>query len=175
MWPLISSRRISSACEAASSGVSANFTPPAFMRPPVSTCDLMTVGPPISSAARRASSAVVAKPCADTGIPALATILLRFVFEEPHEAAEPYPGRSMRLATCLLALFLLLPATAQAAELTIDFAGSVGGAVRLRARDSQASSRQDGAPLAGQTVSIQARNYPFRDALRGDRDGDDRR
>ena len=58
----------------ASSGVSANFTPPAFMRPPVSTCDLITVGSPISSAIRRASSGVVAKPCGEIGMPALATI-----------------------------------------------------------------------------------------------------
>ena len=51
MWPPISSFRISSACCAASSGVSANLTPPAFIRPPVSTWDLITVGPPIFSAA----------------------------------------------------------------------------------------------------------------------------
>ena len=74
MWPLISSFRTFSACSAASSGVSANCTPPAFIRPPVSTCDLITTGPPISSAIRRASSAVLAKPCLVTGIPALATI-----------------------------------------------------------------------------------------------------
>ena len=74
MWPPISSARIVSACAAASSGVSANSTPPAFMRPPVSTCDLITVGAPISSAIRRASAAVFAKPCAETGMPALRTI-----------------------------------------------------------------------------------------------------
>src|SRR4051794_22330927 len=74
MWPPISSCRIASACFAASSGVSANCTPPAFMRPPVSTCDLITVGPPIRSAASRASSAVVAKPNSVTGIPARLTI-----------------------------------------------------------------------------------------------------
>ena len=43
-------------------GVSANLTPPAFIRPPVSTWDLITVGPPIRSAASRASAAVVQKP-----------------------------------------------------------------------------------------------------------------
>ena len=53
---------MSLACPSASSGVSANLTPPAFMRPPVSTWDLITTGPPMSSAAARASSAVVAKP-----------------------------------------------------------------------------------------------------------------
>ena len=51
-----------SACSAASSGVSANCTPPAFILPPVSTCDLITVGPSIRSAAARASSGVLAKP-----------------------------------------------------------------------------------------------------------------
>ena len=65
---------MNSACSAASSGVSANLTPPAFMRPPVSTCDLITTGPAISSAIRRASSGVVAKPCLETGMPAFATI-----------------------------------------------------------------------------------------------------
>ena len=35
---------MSRAAASASSGVSANFTPPAFMRPPVSTCDLITTG-----------------------------------------------------------------------------------------------------------------------------------
>jgi hypothetical protein len=62
MCPLISSLRISSAWSAASPGLSANLTPPAFMRPPVSTCDLMTVGPPIRSAIARASSRVLANP-----------------------------------------------------------------------------------------------------------------
>ena len=74
MWPLISSLRMSSACAAASSGVSANLTPPAFIRPPLSTWDLITTGPPISSAASRASSAVVQKPYLVTGIPASSTI-----------------------------------------------------------------------------------------------------
>ena len=74
MWPPISSARIASACASASSGVSANLTPPAFIRPPVSTWDLITVGAPISSAIRRASAAVVAKPWAETGMPALRTI-----------------------------------------------------------------------------------------------------
>ena len=74
MWPPISSARIASAWAAASSGVSANLTPPAFIRPPVRTCDLITVGAPIPAASSRASSGVVAKPWAETGMPALATI-----------------------------------------------------------------------------------------------------
>ena len=74
MWPPISSSRISAAWASASSGVSANLTPPAFIRPPVSTWDLITVGPPIRSAASRASAAVVAKPYSVTGIPARSTI-----------------------------------------------------------------------------------------------------
>src|SRR5215210_1371400 len=74
MWPPISSSRISAACDSASSGVSANFTPPAFIRPPVSTWDLITVGPPIRSAISRASAALVAKPKSVTGIPARFTI-----------------------------------------------------------------------------------------------------
>ena len=62
MWPLISSARMSRAWASASSGVSANFTPPAFIRPPVRTWDLMTVGPPIRSAIVRASAGSVVKP-----------------------------------------------------------------------------------------------------------------
>ena len=63
-----------SAWWAASSGVSANLTPPAFIRPPLRTWDLITTDPPICSATRRASSLVLANPCLVTGIPALATI-----------------------------------------------------------------------------------------------------
>ena len=74
MWPLISSPRISAACASDSSGVSANLTPPAFIRPPVRTCDLITVGPPIRWAASRASVAVVQKPYSVTGTPARSTI-----------------------------------------------------------------------------------------------------
>ena len=65
---------MASACVAASSGVSANCTPPAFIRPPLSTCDLMTVGPPIRAAISRASSGVFAKPKSVTGIPASRTM-----------------------------------------------------------------------------------------------------
>src|SRR3954451_5111343 len=76
MWPLISSWRISAAAASASSGRSANLTPPAFIRPPVRTCDLMTTGPASSSAIRRASWADFAKPPLEVGIPARATICL---------------------------------------------------------------------------------------------------
>jgi hypothetical protein len=62
MCPLISRARISRASRAACSGVSANFTPPAFMRPPLSTCDLMTVGPPMRRAISPASAGSVVKP-----------------------------------------------------------------------------------------------------------------
>src|SRR5919197_4183793 len=75
MCPFISSARTRLACSAASSGVSANWTPPAFMRPPVSTCDLITTEPPMRCAAARASSTLVAKPKSVTGIPARFTIL----------------------------------------------------------------------------------------------------
>ena len=55
----------------ASSADDANWMPPAFMRPPDSTCDFSTTSPPISPAMRAASSAVVAVPPFDTGTPAL--------------------------------------------------------------------------------------------------------
>ena len=75
IWPPISSWSTLRACASASSGVSANCTPPAFIRPPDSTCDLITTGPPISAAAALASSAVVTKPYFVTGMPACSTIL----------------------------------------------------------------------------------------------------
>src|SRR4051794_20323583 len=90
MCPLISSLRIASACSAASSAVSANLTPPAFIRPPLSTCDLITVGPPISSATSRASSAVVQKPYLVTGIPASSTILRASYSKNLISGGEPY-------------------------------------------------------------------------------------
>ena len=89
MWPLISSLRIASACSAASSGVSANLTPPAFIRPPLSTCDLITTGPPISSAAARACSGVVQKPYLVTGMPASSTILRASYSKKPSSAGNP--------------------------------------------------------------------------------------
>src|SRR3954471_12577101 len=73
MWPLISSRRTSAAWRSASSGVSANCTPPAFIRPPVRTWDLMTVGPPMRWAICLASAASVVNPKSVTGMPARLT------------------------------------------------------------------------------------------------------
>src|SRR3954468_21906635 len=73
MCPLISRARTSAAWRSASSGVSANCTPPAFMRPPVRTWDLMTVGPPMRSAICLASAASVVKPKSVTGMPARLT------------------------------------------------------------------------------------------------------
>src|SRR3954465_11313230 len=75
MWPLISSSRISFASPSARSGVSAKRTPPAFIRPPVRTCDLMTTGPATSSAMRLASSAVCAWPPGATGMRSRSKIL----------------------------------------------------------------------------------------------------
>src|SRR4051812_48063090 len=61
--------RMSRAFASASAGSSASLTPPALPRPPVSTCALTTTCPPISSAAVRASSGVVARRPSDTGMP----------------------------------------------------------------------------------------------------------
>ena len=55
----------------ASSAVSANFTAPAFMRPPESTWLFSTTGPPISSQARCASSADFTTRPAPRGSPCL--------------------------------------------------------------------------------------------------------
>jgi hypothetical protein len=73
MWPRISSFRILAAASSTSSGVSAKSTPPAFMRPPESTCDFTTTGPPIPRAVSPASAAVAAtlEP-AGRGIPRFA-------------------------------------------------------------------------------------------------------
>ena len=65
---------MSAAWASASSGVSANLTPPAFIRPPVSTWDLITVGPPIRSAAVPGLGGGLAKPYSVTGIPARSTM-----------------------------------------------------------------------------------------------------
>ena len=68
-WPFTSMGRIASKAAAASSGVSAKRTAPAFMRPPESTWLFSTTGPPIVSAARRASAAVVASSPRPSGSP----------------------------------------------------------------------------------------------------------
>jgi hypothetical protein len=70
----------------------------------------------------------------------------------------------MRLVTCLLTLLalLLLPSAASAAELSLTFSGP--SAVRFgSAHELVGRLTENGAPLAGQTVSIQTRTYPFRD------------
>src|SRR4051812_30581353 len=94
----MASSRTRPACSAASSGVSANCTPPAFMRPPVSTWDLMTTGPPMSSATAQASSAVLAKPNLVVGMPARRTIS-RDSYSKKRMRRGPYRGRSKRDST----------------------------------------------------------------------------
>ena len=73
VWPLMSMPRMARACSSASSAVLATLTPPALPRPPVLTCALTTVTPPLAapmrSAAARASSGVVATAPASTGTP----------------------------------------------------------------------------------------------------------
>src|SRR3954452_13785805 len=94
MWPLISSSRMSAAWPTASSGVSANFTRPAFIRPPVRSCDLITVGPPMRSAIARASSASVTNPKSVTGMPARLTISRASYSKNLMEAREPTNARN---------------------------------------------------------------------------------
>src|SRR5262245_22048864 len=97
MWPPISSLRISSAWDFASAGSSANLTPPAFMRPPVNTCDLITVGPSILSAACFASAAVLQKPYSVTGIPVRSTIRRRSYSKKRIGGGK---SRGWRLSPC---------------------------------------------------------------------------
>ena len=131
MWPLISNARTCSACSAASSGVSANWTPPAFMRPPVRTCDLMTVDPPMSAACLRASSAVLAKPNCVVGMPARRTISRdsyskkRIAAREPIGLASSATLRETRPMTRLRVIALsalvsaLAPASASAVQVDL--------------------------------------------------------
>ena len=80
--PLMSRPMISRARSAASSGVAASFTPPALPRPPTSTCALTTTGPPMRSAAARASSGVVAvSPAAERHAVAREDLLLPILLE----------------------------------------------------------------------------------------------
>jgi hypothetical protein len=67
--PLMSSPMISRARASASAGSAASFTPPALPRPPTSTWALTTTGPPMRSAAARASSGEVAVSPASNGTP----------------------------------------------------------------------------------------------------------
>src|SRR3954453_2580600 len=64
--------RIAAALSAASSGVSANFTPPALPRPPVLTWAFTTTAVPSVWAAARASAAVDATTPGSTGTPCAA-------------------------------------------------------------------------------------------------------
>ena len=66
---------MSSACCGLIRGVGELYAP-AFMRPPVRAWDLITVGPPISSAIFHCLFGVWQKPCPVTGIPASSTIFL---------------------------------------------------------------------------------------------------
>ena len=92
----MSSPRISAARASASSGPSASLTPPAFPRPPVSTCAFTTTGPPSSSAAARASAGVVASRPRETGIPKRASS--SFPWCSYRSTAGPiYAGRRERI------------------------------------------------------------------------------
>src|SRR2546423_11335262 len=102
MWPLISSARISAACCSACAGASANLTPPAFIRPPVSTCDLATTGPPTSSALARGWAAVFAKPPLEVGTPPRRTISLdSYSKKRMGGGTLPRPHRPGRLRSAL--------------------------------------------------------------------------
>src|SRR5579875_2164494 len=95
MWPPISSFSTSAACRSASSGVSANRTPPAFIRPPERTWLLITTGPPIRLACSLASSGVRAKPYSVTGIPSRRSSA-RDSNSKNRMACEPVPLRQLR-------------------------------------------------------------------------------
>ena len=69
VWPRMSMPRISAGARLGLLGELASLIPPAFPRPPMSTCALTTTGQPSSSAAARASAGVVARSPSDTGIP----------------------------------------------------------------------------------------------------------
>ena len=67
------------------------------MRPPVSTWDLMTVGPPMRSAIAFASRRVGREPEVGDGDARPLDDLAGFVFEEAHEARNPMIGRRSAL------------------------------------------------------------------------------
>src|SRR5215210_6538888 len=151
------------AYDSASSGVSANFTPPAFIRPPVSTCDLMTVGAPISCAMRLASSGEVAKPCGDVGMPALATIF-RDSYSKNLMGCGSLSWARMRLAFASF-LVLLFPSAASAADLTLRLSSGPGVQYGTP-HELDGTLREGTAPLAGQVVELQGRAYPYDAAYR---------
>src|SRR4051794_29147202 len=128
------------------------------MRPPVSTCDLMTVGPPTSSAMRRASSGEVAKPCGETGIPALATICLDSYSKNLMKGGSlSWPP--MRLASVVFLVMLALPATAQAAQvsLTLQEPEVQYGTAHV----AEGRLVEGTAPLASRAIQLQGRAYPY--------------
>src|SRR5687767_12961922 len=133
------------------------------MRPPVSTCDLMTVGAPMSCAMRLASSAEVAKPCCVVGMPALATIFRDSYSKNLMWCGSLSWGR-MRLAFACF-LVLLFPSAASAADLSLRF--SSGSGVRFgTAHELEGTLREGTVPLAGQAVELQGRAYPYDGAYR---------
>ncbi len=82
----------------ASSGVSANLTPPAFMRPPVSTCDLITVGPPIRCGDLARLGGVGREAVVGDRDAGALDDLAGLVLEEPHAARKPIRRRRRRRA-----------------------------------------------------------------------------
>ena len=90
----ISSARMSRACASASSGVSANLTPPAFIRPPVSTCDLITVGPADALRDLARLGGVGGEAVVGDGDAGALDDLAGLVLEEPHAARKPIGSRS---------------------------------------------------------------------------------
>lgn len=153
------------AWDSASSGESANLTPPAFIRPPVRTWDFTTVGPSMPSAIRRASSAVVAKPWGETGMPALATIWRdsyskkRIAGRNPIGAAVFTWGMRLVLLTLVL---LSSAAPASAARLSLEVTPREG-AVLGRAHRLTGALTQGGAPAPGQVVLLRTRPHPYDD------------
>ena len=68
------------------------------MRPPVSTWDLMTVGPPMRSAISLGLGGVCGEPVVRDRDPGALDDLAGLVFEEPHGGAGPYPERAFEVA-----------------------------------------------------------------------------
>src|SRR4051794_22080431 len=134
------------------------------MRPPVSTCDLMTVGAPTSCAMRLASSAEVAKPCADVGIPALATIFRDSYSKNLMGGGSLSWGR-VRLVFAWFSVLLTFPAAASAADLSLALSTDAGIQYGTP-HELVGSLRQDSSPLAGRRVELQGRPYPFKTGFR---------
>ena len=78
--------------------MSANLTPPAFIRPPASTCDLITVGPPIRAAIWRASAGIGREAVVGDGDAGALDDLARLELEESHAARKPIRRRGRRRA-----------------------------------------------------------------------------